>query len=215
MEIDYRGANCVVIKLKDATIVTDPTSNVSVKKELDDPSTVVLATQPSFAPAEDSVKSFIIDMPGEYEHKDISVRGIPVKAHLASDENAQDATMYSIHVNGLRIAVIGHTVAPIEDDDLEDLGLIDIAIIPVGGNGYTLDARDAAAIVRKINPAPKIVIPTHYDDGVTKYEVTQDGLAVFEKEWGGNVEKQTALKLKDISKLSPDKTTVVELTVSK
>lgn len=215
MEIDYKGANCVVIKLKNATIVTDPTPNVNVKKELNDPTAVVLATQTDFAPAEDSVKSFIIDMPGEYEHKDISVRGIPVKAHLASDESAQDATIYSIHADGLRIAVFGHTVAPIEDDDLEELGLIDIAIIPVGGNGYTLDARDAAAIVRKINPAPKIVIPTHYNDGVTKYEVTQDGLADFEKEWGGNVEKQTVLKLKDVSKLPGDKTTVVELTVSK
>ena len=69
MEIEYKGANCVVIRDKNATIVTDPTENVKMKvKELDDADAGVLATQPSFAPAEDSVKSFIIDMPGEYEH---------------------------------------------------------------------------------------------------------------------------------------------------
>lgn len=215
MEIEYKGANCVVIRDKNATIVTDPTENVKMKvKELEDPNAVVLATQPSFAPAEDSVKSFIIDMPGEYEHKDVSVRGIPVKAHLASDEAAQDATLYSIYTSGIRIAVVGHTVAPIDDDDLEALGLVDVVIVPVGGNGYTLDARDAAAIVHKMNPAPKLVIPTHYDDGKTEYEVPQEDLAPFAKEMGCEIARQTVIKLKDITKL-PESTTVIALTPSK
>ncbi len=213
MEIEYRGANCVVIKNNDAIVVVDPTKNVQCK-ELNDPSAVVLATQPQFAPAEEAVNSFIIDMPGEYEHKDVSVKGIPVKAHLASDETAQDATLYRVYLSGMRIAVIGHTVAPIDDDDLEALGVVDIVIIPVGGNGYTLDARDAAAIIRGINPAPKLVIPTHYADGKTSYEVPQDGLETFAKEMGTEINKQTSIKLKDISKL-PENTTVIALTPSK
>lgn len=194
MEIDYKGANCVVIKDRNALIIVDPTKNASVK-DLQNPEAVVLATQPNFAPAEDTVKSFIIDMPGEYEHKDVSVRGIPVRAHLAADEKAKDAVMYRLETMGISIAVVGHTVAPLDDDDLETLGKIDIAIIPVGGNGYTLDAKDAGEIIRQIQPS--VVIPTHFDDGQTKYEVPQDGLAAFEKEMGGdNIEKQSVYKIK-------------------
>ena len=144
MEIDYKGANCVVIKDKNALIIVDPTDNASVS-DLKNPEAVILATQPKFAPGdEDDSPSFIIDMPGEYEHKDVSV--------------------------------------------LEALGTINVVIIPVGGNGYTLDADDAGTIIRQLNP--NIVIPTHFDDGQTKYEVPQDNLEAFEKEMGhANIEK--------------------------
>lgn len=193
MEIDYKGANCVVIKDKTALIIVDPTPNATVR-DLQNPEAVVLATQPQFAPAEDAAASFIIDMPGEYEHKDVSVRGIAVPAHLAADEKAKDATMYQLKTQGLTIAVIGHTTAPLSDADLETLGAVDIVIIPVGGGG-TLDAVDAATIVRQISPS--IIIPTHFDDGQTKYEVPQADLKAFEKEMGGdNIEKQSVFKIK-------------------
>lgn len=208
MQIEYKGANCVVIRDKNALIIVDPTKNASVK-DLQNPEAVVLATQPNFAPAEDAVKSFIIDMPGEYEHKDVSVRGIAVPAHLAADEKAKDAVMYRIETMGVSIAVIGHTVAPLDDDDLETLGKIDIVIIPVGGNGYTLDADDAGAIIKQLSPS--VVIPTHYNDGQTKYEVPQDDLVAFEKEMGGdNIERQTIYKMKPGAAF-PATTTTYEL----
>lgn len=193
MEIDYKGANCVVIKDKKATIIVDPTSNATVK-DLQNPEAVVLATQPQFAPAEDAAASFIIDMPGEYEHKDVSVRGIPVHASLASDDKSKDATMYRITTMGISIAVIGHTTAPLPDDDIDLLDKIDIVIIPVGGGG-TLDAVDAATIVKQISPS--FVIPTNFDDGQTKYEVPQADLKAFEKEMGNqSIEKKSVFKFK-------------------
>ena len=208
MQIEYKGANCVVIRDRNALIIVDPTKNASVK-DLQNPEAVVLATQPNFAPAEDAAKSFIIDMPGEYEHKDVSVRGIAVPAHLAADEKAKDAVMYRIETMGVSIAVIGHTVAPLDDDDLETLGKIDIVIIPVGGNGYTLDADDAGAIIKQLSPS--VVIPTHYNDGQTKYEVPQDDLVAFEKEMGGdNIERQTIYKMKPGAAF-PAATTTYEL----
>ena len=208
MQIEYKGANCVVIRDKNALIIVDPTKNASAK-DLQNPEAVVLATQPNFAPAEDAAKSFIIDMPGEYEHKDVSVRGIAVPAHLAADEKAKDAVMYRIETMGVSIAVIGHTVAPLDDDDLETLGKIDIVIIPVGGNGYTLDADDAGAIIKQLSPS--VVIPTHYNDGQTKYDVPQDDLVAFEKEMGGdNIERQTIYKMKPGAAF-PATTTTYEL----
>jgi L-ascorbate metabolism protein UlaG (beta-lactamase superfamily) len=204
MEIEYRGADCVVIKDKKILIVVDPTTNVSVK-EAKNPNAVILATQENFAPSEHDAQNFVIDMPGEYEHNDVSVRGIPVRAHISADEKAKNSTMYLIEADGMRIAVIGHTVAPLGDDDLETLGLVDIVIIPVGGGGYTLDARDAATIVRQISP--KAVIPTHYDDGHTKYDVPQDKIEDFVKELASAHEKKTTFKVKDL----PTALTIFEL----
>ena len=212
MEIDYKGANCVVIKDKKALIVVDPTDNAN-GKDAQNPDAVVLATQPQFISAKNAEKSFVIDMPGEYEHKDVSVRGIPVRAHLAADEKAKDAVMYRIETMGVSIAVIGHTVAPLTDDEVEALGQVDIVVIPVGGGGYTLDADDAGAIIRQLSPS--VVIPTHYNDGQTKYEVPQEDLAAFEKEMGNaNIERQSVYKIK-AGAAFPATTTTYELSCTR
>jgi L-ascorbate metabolism protein UlaG (beta-lactamase superfamily) len=204
MEIEYRGANCVVIKDKKILLVVDPTNNMSVK-EAKNPDAVILATQESFTPKIDDLQNFIIDMPGEYERNDVSVRGIPVRAHLGADEQAKNATMYAIETDNTRIAIIGHTVAPLSDDDLESLGVVDVMVIPVGGGGYTLDARDAATIVRQISP--KVVIPTHYADSHIKYEVPQESIDAFVKELAGAHEKMSTFKVKGL----PEALTIYEL----
>ena len=203
MEIEYRGANCVVIKGKKTTIVVDPTSNVSVK-EIQKAETVILVTQEEFVPLDSP--AFVINMPGEYEYNNVSIRGIPVPTHIG--EGGQNATMYRVEIDGVRIAVVGHTSAPIDEDDLENLGIIDIAIIPVGGGGYTLDASDAATAIRQI--APKIVIPTHFADPKIKYEVPQEDISVFTKEVGSAHEKSASLKIKSTSNL-PEILTIYEL----
>lgn len=202
MEIEYKGANCVVIKDKNAVIVVDPTPN-TFAKDADKPDAVILATQEKFAKSEREAKNFVIDMPGEYEHKDVSVRGLPV--HIHTDKDGKRGAMYSIETKDVRIAIIGHTDAPLSDDDLENLGVIDIVIIPVGGGGYTLDGHDAATIVRQISP--KVVIPTHFADPKIRYDVAQEPIDIFLKEMGGVHEKQNVFKIKNM----PALTTVFEL----
>jgi L-ascorbate metabolism protein UlaG (beta-lactamase superfamily) len=109
-------------------------------------------------------------------------------------------------MDGMRIAIIGHTVAPLSDDNLENLGIIDVVVIPVGGGGYTLDARDAATIVRQISP--KAVVPTHYADTHVKYEVPQEPVENIIKELASAYEKTAALKAKTL----PEVLTIYELT---
>lgn len=204
MEIEYRGANCVVIRDKKFLIVVDPTSSISVK-ESKKADAVIIATQEKFAPSELEANNFVINMPGEYEHKDVSVVGVAAPARLDSDENNKNAVIYTIHAGDARIAIIGHVNVPIADDIIEKIDMVDILVVPVGGNGYTLDYKDAAAIVKQVTP--KVVIPTHYDDGRTKYEVAQDSVDAFLKELSSNHEKQKSLKVKNL----PENLTIVEL----
>ncbi|MDR1196883.1 MAG: MBL fold metallo-hydrolase, partial [Candidatus Nomurabacteria bacterium] len=146
MEIDYRGANSVVIKSKAGTIVVDPTDNVKVN-EITNDGVITIVTQDDFIPKK---ASFVINMPGEYEHNDISITGIPMQRHI--DPEGKNGVAYRLVLDGVRIAILGHILAPISDDDLEALGIIDVLIVPVGGGGYTLDAKDAASITRQIGP---------------------------------------------------------------
>ena len=120
-------------------------------------------------------------------------------------------SVISIEIGDVRIAIIGNIYEKVSDDQLEELGVIDIAIIPVGGNGYTLDATGAANLVRKIDP--KVVIPVHYADSALKYEVPQDSLETFVKELGAPVETVPKYKSKGTSS-TPPVLTVVELTRS-
>jgi L-ascorbate metabolism protein UlaG (beta-lactamase superfamily) len=128
----------------------------------------------------------VIDHPGEYEVSDTSIQAIAARAHI-DETNQKTATMFKIIGEDVRVAIVGHIYPDLTDRQLEDLGTVDVLIIPVGGNGYTLDSVGALKIIKKIEP--KIVIPTHYDDGVVKYAVPQQtledalkGLAMESKE---------------------------------
>jgi L-ascorbate metabolism protein UlaG (beta-lactamase superfamily) len=196
MDIEYRGANCVVLKTKNDVVVVDPTSNVNAKDYGD--KAMILFTDEKY---EEGTKQsgFIIDQPGEYEKGEVSVRGIATRRYIDPEEYGKKATMYRVEFGGVRLAVLGNVTNSIDEKDLESLGVVDIVVVPVGGGGYTLDAKDAAAVIRQIGP--RVVVPTHFDDG-TKYEVPQEGLDVFVKEFGGlHEDKETSFKIKSIEEL--------------
>ncbi|MFS8119363.1 MAG: MBL fold metallo-hydrolase, partial [Microcoleus sp.] len=155
--------------------------------------TAQLATQSRFGV--EGSESILLNGPGEYEVSGISVKGVAAQVHSDTPDEGQRATMYRIDTGELSIAVVGHVTTPLSEEQLEALGVIDIAIIPVGGNGYTLDAHAAVQIVRQLDP--KLVIPTHYADKSVKYEVEQMDLEPFTKELGVTVETLPKLKLKN------------------
>lgn len=204
MEIEYKGANCVVISTKKATLTIDPRLSLVGLKDIEPKDAIALSTQPEFGLKNSAVA---IDRPGEYEVSNISVVGVPAKRAI-DHEDVYRATMYRIATGEVTIAVIGHVTTPLTEEQLEGLGVVDVVIIPVGGNGYTLDAHQAVAAVRQLDP--KVVIPTHYDDGAVKYEVQQMELEPFVKELGA--ERETMAKWKVKNGIIPDTLQVIELT---
>lgn len=202
MDIEYKGANCVVISTKQATLVIDPKlSDVGLKDVLPKDA-VVVATQESFSIPTDEVA---VDQPGEYEVKNISITGVGAQRHI--DTAGKAATMYRIATSDFAIAVVGHVTTPLTEEQLEALGVVDVAIVPIGGSGYTLDSHHAVSVARQLDP--KIVIPTHYADKAITYEVPQMELEPFIKELGAPVEQTTKLKLKAGS--LPETLTMYEL----
>lgn len=209
-EIEYKGGNTVIISTKKATIVADPKASLVGLKDVAIKDAIELSTEARFAINSDSAK-LVIESPGEYGVGDFDIRGIAAQRHLDSEADPMISTIYRIEVGDVRIVLIGNIYEKLTDDELEEIGVIDIVIVPVGGNGYTLDATGAANVVRKIDP--KIVIPVHYADKSLAYEVPQDSLETFVKELGAPVEVTAKYKSKGASS-TPSSLTVIELTRS-
>ncbi|MBC7565078.1 MBL fold metallo-hydrolase [Candidatus Saccharibacteria bacterium] len=205
-EIEYKGANSVIISTKKSTLVTDPKLSLVGLKDVSVKDAVELATEARFALNSETAR-LNIESPGEYGVAEFDIKGIAAQRHLDSESEPLISTMYRVEVNETRIAIIGNIYEKLSEVQLEELGLIDILIIPVGGNGYTLDATGAAKITRSIDP--KVVIPVHYADAGITYEVSQDNLETFTKELGIPVEELPKFKLKQGAPLPAVMTTVV------
>lgn len=202
MDIEYKGGNCVVLSTKQATIVVDPKLSTLGLKDMASKDDVVVATQTDFVVPTDEVA---VDQPGEYEIKNVSITGVGAQRNI--DASGKAATMYRISNSDFAIAIIGHVATPLSEEQLEALGVVDVVVVPVGGSGYTLDAHQAVATVRQLDP--KIVIPVHYADKAITYEVPQMELEPFIKEIGVPVEQTTKLKLK--AGVLPETLTVYEV----
>lgn len=206
-DIEYKGANCLVITTKGLTIVTDPRLSLVGLKDQPVKERLVVATEDRFVVDDDSAK-LVINGPGEYEVGPAALIGRSVVRHIDAPDQGKLSTMYRMEIGDIRLAIVGNIAPNLSEDDLEALGVVDILIIPVGGTGYTLDATNATKLVRKIEP--KVIIPVHYEDKGLNYEVPQEGLELFIKEMGVDVEKMLKYKVKAATSI-PATMTIVEL----
>ena len=206
-EIEYKGANSIIISTKKAKLVVDPKLSIVGLKDVSIKGLVELATESRFI-VNDSDAILSIEGPGEYGVAGFDIRGIPARRHIDSESEGLMSTIYRVEIGEARIGIIGNIDKTLSDEQLEELGVLDILIIPIGGGGYTLDATDAANLVRMIDP--KVVIPVHYADKSLKYEVPQDELGLFTAELGVPVEMVAKYKLKQLP-IVPATLSVVEI----
>ena len=105
----------------------------------------------------------LIKQPGEHHTQGFVIEGI---TSFHDDEGGIKRgrnIIYLVQIDGLRIAHLGDIGHLLTQAQIEKLSNVDVLLVPVGGF-YTVDADQAAAIVRSITP--RIAIPMHYK---TKY----------------------------------------------
>ena len=172
MDITFHGANCVAVVTKNARFVIDDNLQELGGKEVSKAGDVALFTaNPHGLPK--AAPKLVIDGPGECEVSNVSVYGIAARAHM-DEPKQKNATIYKIVTDEIRLVVLGHVYPELSEAQLEEIGTVDVLIVPVGGNGFTLDAVGAQTMIRKLEP--KLVIPTHYADNTLKFEVPQQSL---------------------------------------
>jgi L-ascorbate metabolism protein UlaG (beta-lactamase superfamily) len=207
-EVEYKGGNALTVATKKTKIVINPNLSGIGGKDLSVKDAVVLATEADLALRSEETR-LVVDGPGEYEISDVSIRGVAIDSYNG-EKNLHESTAYRIEIGDVRIAVLGNTVAALSEDQLEAIGIIDMAVVPIGGGG-TLNPTEAAQLIRSIDA--RVVIPVHYADAGLKYPEPQEELDIFVKEFAGEVEQATKYKVKNAAAL-PQIKTVIELTRS-
>ncbi|MBU2540248.1 MBL fold metallo-hydrolase [Patescibacteria group bacterium] len=125
---------------------------------------------------------FLIEGPGEYEIKGIFIKGIPAFHDDAQGKERGNITIYTIEAEGLRFCHLGDLgQKQLTDEQVEEIGQIDVLMIPVGGV-FTISSQEAVKIISQIEP--KIVIPMHYS--IPHLKIKLDGVDKFLKAIGKN-----------------------------
>lgn len=143
---------------------------------------------------------FVISGPGDYEVKDVFVKGVMSKAIISGKDYIN--TIYSFTLDNIKVAFLGALAdSEISKEAQEVIDSPDILFVPIGGlpaqtgknvskEVSLLDAKSAAKLALLFEP--KLIIPMSYDDV---------SLKMFLKELGedkAEVVDKLTLKLKDL-----------------
>jgi L-ascorbate metabolism protein UlaG (beta-lactamase superfamily) len=211
MEIMWYGHSCFRLTERNmATVVTDPYDNSSIgyfplKLKAD------IVTISHDAPGHnnsDAVKgtSHVISGPGEFEIGGVFITGVQTDG--GADKKTQEPTRNTLYVfdyDGLTVAHLGDLKQLPPQTEIEALGAVNVALVPVGGGGG-LNAAKAAEVISLLEP--NIVIPMHY--ATSDVKVSLESLNKFIKEMGlSKPETQPSIKVTRSS--LPEETHVVVL----
>lgn len=138
-------------------------------------------------------RPYVIDGPGEYEVKGVSVLGLQTFHDEVQGQKRGKNTVYRIEFEGISLSHLGDLGHPLSSSQLGELNGVDILFIPVGGV-YTIGPKRAVEVISQIEP--KIVIPMHYRVPEQKGDKTfgqLTGVKEFLKEIGEEVTPQLKL----------------------
>lgn len=215
MDITYLGHSSFKIKTKTATVVTDPFDPQMVGFKYSGVEGDIVTVSHNHADHNAYAKvggvKKILEGPGEYEISGVSIMGFPSFHDTKGGEERGKNTIYVIEADGLRIAHLGDLGHVISDEIIDEMGSIDILMIPVGGF-YTINPKEAVEVCSKIDPY--FIIPMHYKtEGINLSQFEHlEPKEMFLKEIGMTVETlpKFTIKKEDIVEDQSTKVIVLE-----
>ncbi len=211
MEITWYGHSCFRLTERGiATVVTDPfDSNIAGYEPLKLKAEICTVSHDSaghnFVSAVKG-EPRVITGAGEYEIGGVFITGIQTDGAGKKKDGEIRNTLYVFDYFGLTVAHLGDMSRVPSQTEVEALGPVHIALVPVGGGG-SLNAAKAAEVISLLEP--NIVIPMHYSTYHSKPE-NLEPLNKFTKEMGlSTIENLPSLKV-TLSSL-PDETHVYTL----
>jgi L-ascorbate metabolism protein UlaG (beta-lactamase superfamily) len=119
---------------------------------------------------------FLVD-PGSYRLGGLQFEGIGGPHDRLGGRRFGQATIWRWRQGGLTFAHMGGTAAPLSPADKVLLGRPDVLIIGVGGGAKVYDGREAAELVRELQP--RVVIPVQYVSGTAPKDCDQGSVQPF------------------------------------
>ena len=211
MEITWYGHSCFrMVERGLAAVVTDPYDSRQVGYDaLKLKADIVTISHDS--PGHNFTQAVkgdprLITGPGEYEIGGVFITGVQTNGHVKKDSDEPRNTLYVFDYNGLTVAHLGEMNRVPSQTEVEALGTVNVALVPVGSRGG-LNAAKAAEVINLLEP--NIVIPMHYATQATTAKL--DPLSKFLKEMGlAEVESLPSIKIAN-AKSIPSETRVMVL----
>lgn len=100
-----------------------------------------------------------INTSGSFSKNHIEIKGVDTYHDKVSGAKKGENIIYSFTIDGLNICHCGDLGHILSQNQLKEIGKVDVLLIPVGG-GFTIDAKDAVEVTKQLNP--KVIIPMHY-----------------------------------------------------
>lgn len=196
MEITWYGHSCFRFTERGmASVATDPfdhhiTGYEPLKLKAD------VVTVSNDAPGHNYVngvkgKQHVITGPGEYEIGGVFITGVQTNGVKKRAEDEPRNTLYVFDFDGVTVAHLGNLSRVPSQTEIEALGNVHIALVPVGG-GSGLTPGKAVEVISMLEPG--IVIPMHY--GTPASSIKLSPASKFLKEMGlGDINPQPSLKI--------------------
>ncbi|OGN87146.1 MAG: hypothetical protein A2X23_08795 [Chloroflexi bacterium GWC2_73_18] len=174
MELTWQGRFCIRLRGRDATVVADPfLAEVGpTGRGLTADVVTFSHGEPSPAGAPKRAKTittlgdghvivpsslehaFVLDSPGEYEVRDILITGVRTYRDERSGADRGPNVAFVYELDGLHTCHLGDVGHLLTQDELGELGPIDVVCVPIGGH---LGAAKAAELVAQLDP--RLVVP--------------------------------------------------------
>jgi len=195
MVITYQGGAFFKIQFGDITVAVNPISKDSQLKSSRFGADIALVSvnHPDFSGVDQvsfgEKSAFAITGPGEYEIKDVFIKGFKSETKYGGDERIN--TIYTMHLENMNLCFLGAlSTKDLPDEVAESIDDIDVLFVPVGADGV-LSPADANKLAVKLEP--KLIIPVYFGNAAA--------LKSFLKESGEEAQKpqeKLTLKKKDL-----------------
>lgn len=164
MEISWLGQAAFKLKGKSATVVTDPFDPQFIGLKWPKVEADIVTVSHAHADHNNVTgvtgATYVAQGPGEYEIKGVAFTGVGSFHDDKQGAERGQNTIYTFNLDGVRICHLGDLGQDqLTDAQLEEIGDIDILLVPVGGT-FTIDAPRAAKVTSQLEP--RIIIPMHY-----------------------------------------------------
>ena len=211
MEISFVGHACFRLRGREASVVVDPYGKgLGLTTLTPSKFTADILTISHDHPGHNNSAMVggdpkIVDCPGEYEIRGVAIRGVAAYHDDERGAKLGKVVLFAIDVDDIVVAHLGDLAHPLTELQQEQLGTVDVLLVPAGG-GTALSATQAAEVTNQLEP--KIVVPMHYQ--LPGMKLSLDEPKHFAAEMGiDKIEYQPKLSLN--SKPSSDEMKVVFL----
>ncbi len=194
MVISYAGGECFKVSQGDLTLAFNPPAKDSKLASAKFGADIALVSlnHKDFNGVESAAfgerQPFVIEGPGEYEVKDVAVRGFGTPSAYGGAPTVN--TIYSVLLEGMNLCFLGAlSTAELPAAAKQELDDIDILFLPVGGDGVL---EHAPAYKLAVQLEPKVIIPMHYDATTLKAFLKEAGAE------GTKPEDKLTIKKKDL-----------------